>query len=79
MLAAIKCGRNSIGIEIDEEYCHMVINRLKEEGRVLERGVEIGFFEEKEDKESLLVKEELAVYRTTKKGSRTKKKGRGKR
>lgn len=73
MLAAIKCGRNSIGIEIDEEYCHMTLNRLKEEGRILERGVEIGFFEE--EKENLMVREELAVYRTAKKVSRTKKKG----
>lgn len=75
MLAAIKCDRNSIGIEIDEEYCHMALNRLKEEGRVLERGVEIGFFKEKEDKEKLMVKEELAIYGTAKKGQRPKKKG----
>lgn len=72
MLAAIKCGRNSIGIEIDEEYCQMTLNRLKEEGRVMERGIEIGFFEE--EKETLMVKEELAVYRTAKKVSRGRNK-----
>jgi len=31
MLAAMKCTRNSIGIEIDAKYCRMTINRLKRE------------------------------------------------
>jgi DNA modification methylase len=31
MLAAMKCARNSIGIEIDAKYCRMAINRLKRE------------------------------------------------
>ena len=31
MLAAMKCGRNSIGIEIDPEYCQMAANRVKRE------------------------------------------------
>jgi site-specific DNA-methyltransferase (adenine-specific) len=29
MLAAMKCGRNSIGIEIDPQYCRMAAHRLK--------------------------------------------------
>ena len=31
MLAAMKCARNSIGIEIDEKYCRMSNSRLKRE------------------------------------------------
>jgi len=31
MLAAMKCGRNSIGVEIDREYCRMAAMRLKKE------------------------------------------------
>ena len=31
MLAAMKCARNSIGIEIDGKYCRMATNRLKRE------------------------------------------------
>jgi DNA modification methylase len=35
MLAAMKCNRNSIGIEIDKEYCHIASNRLKDENQNL--------------------------------------------
>ncbi|MGH7491264.1 MAG: DNA-methyltransferase [bacterium] len=31
MIAAMKSGRNSIGIEIDRKYCELTIQRLKEE------------------------------------------------
>jgi site-specific DNA-methyltransferase (adenine-specific) len=31
MVAAMKAGRNSIGIEIDSEYCKMAEDRLREE------------------------------------------------
>jgi DNA modification methylase len=31
MLAAIKCERNSIGIEIDAKYCRMATNRIRKE------------------------------------------------
>jgi len=31
MLAAMKCGRNSIGIEIDPEYCKIATNRIEKE------------------------------------------------
>ena len=30
MLAAMKCDRNSVGIEVDEKYCQMVLKRLHE-------------------------------------------------
>lgn len=31
MLAAMKAGRNSIGVEVDAEYCRMALRRLREE------------------------------------------------
>jgi site-specific DNA-methyltransferase (adenine-specific) len=31
MAAAMKCGRNSIGIELDPEYCKLAIKRLQHE------------------------------------------------
>lgn len=35
MLAAMKSGRNSIGIELDPEYCRMAESRLRTEGETL--------------------------------------------
>ena len=31
MLAALKCGRNSIGIEIDDSYCSMIAKKIEQE------------------------------------------------
>lgn len=41
MLAAIKANRNSVGIEIDPEYCRMAFRRLQREGQTLFNLVEI--------------------------------------
>jgi site-specific DNA-methyltransferase (adenine-specific) len=41
MLAAIKANRNSVGIEIDPEYCKMAFRKLQREGRTLFNLVEI--------------------------------------
>ena len=35
MIAAMKCNRNSIGIEVDEEYCSIAANRLRDENQNL--------------------------------------------
>ncbi|MFA5354236.1 MAG: site-specific DNA-methyltransferase [Thermodesulfovibrionales bacterium] len=43
MVAAMKCGRNSIGIEIDGDYCAMALNRLKKEAAALAEEVSIEF------------------------------------
>jgi site-specific DNA-methyltransferase (adenine-specific) len=43
MLAAIKTGRSSIGVEIDRAYCQMALRRLERETRSLFSGVEVTF------------------------------------
>jgi DNA modification methylase len=43
MLAAMRANRNSIGIEIDPEYCQMALKRLQREGRTLFDQKEIKF------------------------------------
>jgi modification methylase len=35
MIAAMKCNRNSIGIEVDEAYCSIAANRLRDENQNL--------------------------------------------
>jgi len=35
MMAAMKCDRNSIGVEIDSEYCRMAAERIKKENQSL--------------------------------------------
>lgn len=43
MVAAIKANRNSIGIEIDGDYCEMILKRLKNEGKTLFNNIELEF------------------------------------
>ncbi|OQX89710.1 MAG: methyltransferase [candidate division Zixibacteria bacterium 4484_93] len=43
MLAAMKANRNSIGVEIDPEYCQMILKRLHQEGQTLFNQIEIKF------------------------------------
>lgn len=43
MLAAMKTNRNSIGVEIDPEYCQMALKRLQREGRSLLSQIELKF------------------------------------
>ena len=69
MLAAIKTGRNSIGVEIDEEYCRMALHRLRTEGRDLFREAEIEFLRMDDNGVAIVVQEEPAVY-----GGKEKKK-----
>jgi len=51
MLAAMKANRNSIGVEIDPEYCKMTLKRLQREVQTFFSQIEIKF----ENKEDLLV------------------------
>lgn len=74
MLAAMKCGRNSIGVEIDEEYCRMALHRLRTEGRDLFREAEIEYLAIGNKGGSLVVAEEPAVYKGTSKRVTAKRK-----
>jgi len=46
ILAAMKAGRSSIGVEIDPEYCEMALKRLQREGSVLSNKVDLEFIEQ---------------------------------
>ncbi|UCE74496.1 MAG: site-specific DNA-methyltransferase [Methanomassiliicoccales archaeon] len=48
MLAAMKANRNSIGVEIDPEYCQMILKRLKKHGRTLFNNIKLEFTEAEE-------------------------------
>jgi len=48
MLAAMKANRNSIGVEIDPEYCQMALNRLLREGRTPFYDVDLEFIKANE-------------------------------
>lgn len=63
MLAAMKCGRNSIGIEIDEQYCRMALDRLKTEGRDFLKKARIEFSSADNNSGRLVVGEKPAVYK----------------
>jgi DNA modification methylase len=45
MLAAMKNNRNSIGVEVDTEYCQMALERLRNEGRTLFNDIQLDFVE----------------------------------
>jgi site-specific DNA-methyltransferase (adenine-specific) len=45
MIAAMKCDRNSIGIEIDSEYCQMAAERIKKENQSLFPNAHLDFSE----------------------------------
>ena len=63
MLAAMKSGRNSIGVEIDREYCRMAAARLKEEPSNLLQPVALHFETlQRDENAELVVCEERAEY-----------------
>jgi DNA modification methylase len=45
MIAAMKCDRNSIGVEIDSEYCRMAAERIKKENQSLFPDARLDFSE----------------------------------
>ena len=61
MVAALRSGRNSIGVEIDPEYCRMAARYLKAENSGLFATAEL-LFEKAAPKEADLVKEDQALY-----------------
>ncbi|MCZ7624747.1 MAG: methyltransferase [Candidatus Methylomirabilota bacterium] len=61
MVAALRTGRNSIGIEIDPEYCRMAARYLKAETADLFATAELRFEKAPTDT-AALVKEDYALY-----------------
>jgi site-specific DNA-methyltransferase (adenine-specific) len=77
MIAAMKCNRNSIGIEVDEEYCSIAANRLRDENQNLFSSAKLEFPALTEIPEKALVVCEGAVHysstrRKTKEGREKK-------
>jgi DNA modification methylase len=65
MLAAIKCGRDSIGIEIDPEYCQLAAKRLQQETGYMYSTLKLEFLKSVTDSHgALAVRETSADYST---------------
>ena len=73
MLAAMQCRRNSIGIEIDGDYCQMALKRLKAESLDLSNKVAIEFVRTSDKIWELGVKEDMEIYKETKSRKKLKK------
>jgi hypothetical protein len=74
----MKSGRNSVGIEIDSEYCRMVADRLKRENQSLFSSAKFEFLKPSNSREQsgLMVQEENKTYLAAKghkKGRKTNK------
>ena len=69
MLAALKCGRNSVGMEIDEEYCQIIFNRLRSANQSLS-GMNIIEYLRSGDNGGGFVREEEAAYKRVRKRGR---------
>lgn len=78
MLAAMKCDRNSIGIEVDEEYCRMATNRLTDENQNLFSSARLEFLNYLlTPQKAFMVRENAETYsskRKNTKGNREDKK-----
>ena len=61
MVAALRTGRNSIGVEIDQEYCRMAARNLKAENADFFSNAEL-VFEKAATEGACLVKEDQAMY-----------------
>jgi site-specific DNA-methyltransferase (adenine-specific) len=69
MVAALKTGRNSVGIEIDPEYCKMTENRLRKENDDMFSSANLEFiYPARETEVKSVVSERRGKY-----GSRAKK------
>ena len=63
MVAALKFGRNSIGVEIDPEYCRMTARYLKAESSGLFVQAELSFEKAEHRAEGAVVREDAELYR----------------
>lgn len=72
LLAAMKCGRNSIGVEIDAAYCRMAAGRLKGENLNLFTSSKLEFYRLSDaQQDQHILKEEHAFYSARKKRAST--------
>lgn len=62
MVAALRFQRNSIGVEIDPEYCRMAASYLKAENSNLFSNAELIFEKAVPEKATCIVKEDPALY-----------------
>jgi len=62
MVAALKYQRNSIGVEIDPEYCQMVARYLKAESSDLFSSAELVFEKAFQQERASMVREDAALY-----------------
>jgi site-specific DNA-methyltransferase (adenine-specific) len=62
MIAAMRCNRNSIGIEVDEEYCNIAANRLRDENQNLFSSAKLEFPDFTVAQEKVLVVREGATH-----------------
>lgn len=63
MVAAMKNGRNSVGVEIDPEYCRMAARYLKAESNDLFSDAELSFEKVIEGRKQMVLKEDRELYR----------------
>ena len=63
MVAALKYGRNSIGVEIDPDYCRMIARYLKAESHDLFNEAELKFDRIIQEKRQMTLREDRELYR----------------
>jgi site-specific DNA-methyltransferase (adenine-specific) len=63
MVAALKNGRNSVGVEIDAEYCRMAAQYLKAESSDFFTGNELRFEKVVACRDSFVIREDRDLYR----------------
>jgi site-specific DNA-methyltransferase (adenine-specific) len=75
LLAAMKSGRNSVGIEIDSEYCRIIADRVKRENQSLFSSAKFDFLKPSNSREQsgLMVQEESKIYLTAKRHKKLRK------
>lgn len=63
MVAALRNGRNSIGVEIDPDYCRMIARYLKAESNDLFNKSNLKFEQAVQVKKQMVVREDRELYR----------------
>lgn len=63
MVAALKNGRSSVGVEVDTDYCRMAARYLKAESGDLLADAELSFEKTVEEKRKIAVEEDKALYK----------------